>query len=48
MTGVICIVCDEKTQTLLDGYADKQKISRSKAIRLIVNNFFTKQTEEKQ
>jgi len=39
----INIVLDIKTQNLLDTYAADRAISRSAAIRLLVNDFFIKQ-----
>jgi len=40
---IIGITIDNKTKTLVDSYAKDRSVSRSAAIRLIVNEFFLKQ-----
>jgi hypothetical protein len=39
---ITCILLDGRTKQLLDDYGEKHSISRSAAIRLILNHFFLK------
>jgi hypothetical protein len=39
----ICVCLDEKTKSLLDNYGEKHSISRSAAMRFIVNSFFIRE-----